>query len=335
MRQSVYRRIAKAAGVTLIAAGLTLLAGVGAFYGLGLYSSTQLEKLTAEVEGPLALPDDTIIHGALLPDGSFAGVKRVTDPNEIAGFKPVPQPPRADSADAQAPPSVSTSVNGAPEAASSAASAQPAAYTSFPVAQYASLYPGALMHPKYWGQPMWAGTDPYPTQRPARPDGFIPVSATDESLAVNRPNASRIVIPGIGVDSVVSDLAIIDLGNSKTYETPNNVVGHIPGSANPGQTGNGWFFGHLESPLKGEGNVFNRLPEIPAKITNGEAIYVSLISDDGEYLYQVISSKVMHESELRLYQTSDATITLVTCSNRPHYDYRQVVTAKLVGIRPL
>ncbi|MCI0440659.1 MAG: hypothetical protein L0177_16235, partial [Chloroflexi bacterium] len=229
MRQSRYGRIGKAAGVALIAVGLTLLAGVGAFYGLGLYSSTQLDKLNAEVEGPLALPDDTVIHGALLPDGSFAGVKRVTDPNEIASFAPVSEPPKAAS-DAQEPATASTSVGGVPEAAASTPSAEPDAYAPFPVAQYASLYPGGLMHPKYWGQPMWAGTDPYPTQKPARPDGFIPVSASDESLAARTPNASRIIIPSIGVDSVVGDLAIIDLGDSKSYETPNNLVGHIPGS---------------------------------------------------------------------------------------------------------
>ena len=52
------------------------------------------------------------------------------------------------------------------------------------------------------------------------------------------------------------------------------------------------------------------------------------------YLYQVVESRVVHHSDLWLYESADATITLVTCSNRPHYDYRQVVTATLVGFRP-
>ena len=132
----------------------------------------------------------------------------------------------------------------------------------------------------------------------------------------------------------MSELAILDLGDRRRYETPNQVVGHIPGTANPGEQGNGWFFGHLESPVAGEGNVFKRLPDIARMLTNGDNVYVSVTNDGGVYLYQVVESRVVHHTELWLYDSADATITLVTCSNRPYYDYRQVVTATLVGFRP-
>jgi LPXTG-site transpeptidase (sortase) family protein len=150
--------------------------------------------------------------------------------------------------------------------------------------------------------------------------------------------AVRIAIPAIGVESDVAELAILDLGDSRQYETPKNVVGHIPETANPGESGNGWFFGHLESPIRGEGNVFRRLPEVPGLLkeyleTGDGPVYVFLSSPDGEFLYQVTETKVVHRDELALYDSGGPAITLVTCYPRFVYDQRVVVTAKLVGVK--
>ena len=112
------------------------------------------------------------------------------------------------------------------------------------------------------------------------------------------------------------------------------MVGHIPGTANPGESGNGWFFGHLESPIQGEGSVFRRLPEIPRKyLREGDPVYVILESDEGEYLYQVISGETVKPDELHLYSADDSIITMVTCVPPLVYDHRLLVTAKLVGIK--
>ena len=54
--------------------------------------------------------------------------------------------------------------------------------------------------------------------------------------------ATRILVPSIGLDSGVNELAILDLGDSRAYETPVNSVGHIPQSANSGEA-----FGLLRS----------------------------------------------------------------------------------------
>ena len=199
---------------------------------------------------------------------------------------------------------------------------------------YAS-YPAMQLHPKYWHQPMWAGADAYTPVDTSATDGFIAASELPLAHKGNNSPALRMSIPAIGVDSGVSELALLSAGDTLKYETPNRVVGHIPGTANPGELGNGWYFGHLESLLLGEGNVFYRLPEIAERITNGDHVYVSVTSEQGVYLYQVVESKVMHHTELRLWNSPDATITLVTCANRPHYDHRQVVTAKLVGFHPV
>lgn len=208
---------------------------------------------------------------------------------------------------------------------------------AFSVASYTSIYPGTQMHPKYWSHPLWAGTDV--RQDSGLPEGFRTISAAGVSASLaGMGNAQRIRIPIINVDSGVSELSILDLGDSRAYETPNGVVGHLPKTSNPGEVGNGWFFGHLESPIRGEGNVFSKLPDIPDHLRNyvetGESpVYVNFESEDVEYLYQVIATQVVHQDDLWLFDTDDAAITLVTCVPRLYYDHRLLVTAKLVGIK--
>ena len=196
-----------------------------------------------------------------------------------------------------------------------------------------SIYGGERLNPKYWAEPLWYGTGPYPTE--VLPPGFRPISDGDTGGRMGSlANARTIRIPILNIDSEVKDLAIINLGDSSAYETPKNVVGHIPGTANPGENGNGWFFGHLESPIRGEGSVFRRLPEIPRKyLREGDPVYVILESEEGEYLYQVISGETVKPDELFLYPAGDSIITLVVCVPPLVYDHRLLVTAKLVGIK--
>ena len=178
------------------------------------------------------------------------------------------------------------------------------------------------------------GADDYAYGVVKRPDGYVSIRSAQGAERGTAPVASRILIPGINVDSAVETLAIIDIGDSRQYETPKHVVGRIPNTSNPGELGNGWLFGHLESPIKGEGNVFQRLPEIPALLNAGDPVYASLLNEDGdEYLYQVTATKVVHQDEIALYDSEDATITLVACVPRLVYDHRLLVTAKLVGVK--
>ena len=201
---------------------------------------------------------------------------------------------------------------------------------------YAASYAGMEVHPKYWHEPLRAAADVRVAV--GLPEGFEPASAHDfHRFSVPKTEARRMSIPSIGVDSDVKELAIVDLGSSRSYETPKNTSGHIPETADPGELGNGWFFGHLESPFRGEGNVFQRLPEIAdllrqfAEVGEG-AVYVVVESDAGEYLYEVVATQVVHADELRLYDTDGVYITLVTCVPRLDYSHRLLVTAKLVGV---
>ena len=99
-----------------------------------------------------------------------------------------------------------------------------------------------------------------------------------------------------------------------------------------GAQGEGWYFGHLESPLKGEGNVFTRLPEIP-KLAGDAPIYIFLETAGRHYAYQVYVTDVVYQGDLSLTDSGKHDITLVTCTPRFYYDHRLLVTAALVGVK--
>lgn len=201
------------------------------------------------------------------------------------------------------------------------------------VAQFASLYPGDLLNPKYWSEPEWAGSAPF--GGPTIPDEFVPVLSTDLFRDFDPTSqATRIKIPSINVDSTVSELAIVDLGNQSSYVTPNNTVGHIPDTASPGQQGSGWFFAHLESFVAQEGNIFRHLPEI-AELIKEDPVDVYIETPDAEFIYRVTSTSQVHQDDLKLTSSNDAQITLVTCWPPRVYDQRVLVDATLIAFRPL
>jgi len=151
-------------------------------------------------------------------------------------------------------------------------------------------------------------------------------------LTVDPLPATKISISGIQMHSDVQELAILFLGDSLQWETPKGVVGHIPTTANPSGGGQGWYFGHLESPIRGEGNVFLRLPEIPDLLANEQTVYVVLEAANRKYLYQVYQREVVYQDDLRVTDSGSHDITLVTCVPRFYYDYRLLVTAALIGV---
>jgi LPXTG-site transpeptidase (sortase) family protein len=201
------------------------------------------------------------------------------------------------------------------------------------VAQFASLYPGDQLNPKYWSEPEWSGSDPF--GGPTIPDEFIPVLSTDIFMDFDpSADATRIRIPSIKLDSTVDELGIVSLDEQASYQTPDNTVGHISETSSPGQQGSGWFFGHLESFVQGEGSIFRHLPEITELIKN-DPVDVFIETEDAEYVYRVTSTSQLHESELHLSSADDAQITLVTCWPPRVYDHRILVAATLIAYRPL
>ena len=378
------RRALGALAIAAACVGALILAALVAYYGVRLYGASTLDDLEASIAAPAAMPPppsgETVVHGAIMPDGAFKPIATVVEreggalplrsaPSATVDAAPSPPPsdakpsPTADAGGRIAVPvvpDVSASSEIAVAAPSSALSddaggaAATAAETSAEsptlgeaapapdggalVAAYNSIYPALAMHPKYWRSPATAGSDPYTFGAAMRPDGFISLSAERGEPTGSAPDATHVVIPSIGVDSEVANLAILDLGDRREYETPDKVVGRIPEKANPGEIGGTWLFGHLESPIMGEGDVFRRLPEIPDLLRMGDPVYVNVRNEAGdEFLYQITETKVVHQDELAPYvygeQPEKAAITLVACVPRLVYDHRILVIGELVGVK--
>ena len=199
-----------------------------------------------------------------------------------------------------------------------------------PVSQ--RLFPGENISFQYWAD-LWAAEPVHPADDPIA-DGFLPIDPAAIGAVGSLPPATRISIPAIDLEAEIDELAILDLGDSKAYETPKHVVGHIPGSANSGEAGNSWLFGHLESLIRGEGSIFRNLPRIPDLLRSGERVYVILETPLGEYLYEASETDLIHKTDLTLYPSDQALLTVVTCYPRFKYDKRLLVTANLVGFKP-
>lgn len=313
-------QLGRTLGIAMVLVGAVLLTLVSGYYAYTASARSQLDELN------FAVAQTAQAHLAILPESSQATLANPTEKIAIPseGGKPI------------APISVDEEESGKPVIPAAPASQQ---VSDRPAESYSALYPAIYIHPKFWAQPLWAGGEPY-VYNPASPgatlpDGFRAVSATNDALRRgDGSQTSRIAIPLIDVDSEIQELEILNLGNSRSYETPKRLVGHIPQSPNPGELGNAWYFGHLESPIKGEGNVFHRLPEIPDLLRDGDDVFVELESVDGRiFLYKATRSEVMHADDLELYGSDTAQLTLVACVPRLVYDHRIVVTAELVGIK--
>ncbi len=193
-----------------------------------------------------------------------------------------------------------------------------------------SLYPGKAVTADSWNN--LYDYEPAYLRNHALLKGFSPIG--ENGIAIGDiPASTRILVPAIGVDSTITELAILDLGDSRNYESPNNTVGHIPESANAGEKGTSWYFGHTESPISREGSVFFNLQKVPEKLRNGEEVFI--ITDNGinQFLYRATSSQVVHQDDLRLDGMLGSDINLVSSVPRFVYDHRLVVSGELIARR--
>ena len=346
-----------AAGVAALAAGVLMLVAVAAYYAYSASARASLDDLNFVVEQPVAAADRVaavapavrvqesqavaVIGNGASGGGAQARSASVHRAQDVGGQMP-PKTFQMDAIDAGVGDVGVSDVGRVGEADGGdglPSDQQGGAVGALPAASYAALYPATRIHPKFWAQPLWASGEPYlyaaeEDGGTGLPAGFRALAARGDALARGEGAlTTRIAIPLIGVDSAISELAIVNVGDSREYETPKNLVGHIPQSPNPGELGNAWYFGHLESPIRGEGSVFKRLPEIPDLLRDGDDVFVELDAEDGRtYLYKVSRTEVMHADELRLYDAAQAQLTLVACVPRLVYDHRIVVTAELVGV---
>ena len=280
--------------------GALLLASGGAYYGYAAKARADLVELNVSLPGSTGAADQLFGGSAVLGRGQSGPVSGVLSAAEQDDGLTV-SPPLA-----KLLPAISPEAIGARQ-----------------------LYPGESLLAGYWNNP-WA-YEPPSYRESLLLQGFTPIGLDDLPFGNIRPTATRIKVPSIGIDSTVKELEILELGGSRAYETPANTVGHIPETANAGETGSSWFFGHTESPTLGEGSVFFNLGKIPDKLRSGEDVFI--ITDNGEqqFLYRATSSQVVSQEDMRLYDTGEATIHLVSCVPRWVYDHRLIITGELVA----
>ena len=81
-----------------------------------------------------------------------------------------------------------------------------------------------------------------------------------------------------------------------------------PETTTAGEAGSAWFFGHTETPLPGERSIFFNLVQIPEMLEQGGDVVVIAASQEGQYLYRLNSSQVVHEQDRGLHNAGGATI---------------------------
>ncbi len=101
-------------------------------------------------------------------------------------------------------------------------------------------------------------------------------------------------------------------------------IGHIPGTAMPGQAGNSALAGHRNYAFK---KLFSRLDELKA----GDEVRITTKKED--LIYKVTETKVVTPDDVSVLKGSKdkSIITLVTCTPKYVASHRLIVTAELTG----
>ncbi len=348
VRARLQQRFIRTSAILLAVTGAILLGGGISYFVYAEVARSGLSDLNYAVTAPLTSSQSFAATPSL--GSTFSSSPSVTAPVQVA--PPVGVPPSASVAPAsqetdspisdQIYPARDLDLDVQPFLAP--AQVQPALQLSPNAIAAQQLYPGETLKATYWANPL--EYEPAPYAQTALLRGFKPVDSSQAAAPGTLTPPTRIIVPSIAVDSNVDELAILNLGDSRAYETPKHVVGHIPVSSNPGELGSLWLFGHLESPIAGEGNVFYNLPQVPDLLRKGEEVFTIVEAGETSYLYQITEAFVVHQSDLKMdyaylqtlrpeYAQLDpggANIHLVACVPRFVYDSRLVVSGKLVGI---
>lgn len=295
LRGRLQRKLFKYTGIIIFVFGVMLLAAGGTYYGYATKARADLDRLN------VTLPEAGVNTSEIWAGASAAPDDLVQSSASI----------REDGAQA-----ARGSVKVLPGISAMAIRSR-------------GLYPGDALLASAWSNP-WS-YEPLGFQEQLLLQGFTPIDFAQVTPPGGLTPATRLMVPSIGIDSSVKELAILDLGGSRAYETPANAVGHIPETADAGEAESSWFFGHTESPTLGEGSVFLDLRKIPGKLRNGEDVLI--ITDNGQeqFLYRATSSAVVHQNDMKLYDTGQATIHLVSCVPRLVYDHRLIISGELIA----
>ena len=79
--------------------------------------------------------------------------------------------------------------------------------------------------------------------------------------------------------------------------------------------------------------MFYNLPKIPDQLRDGQDVYAVVENETASYLYRITETRVVHQDDMKLYDTGGPTIHLVSCVPRFVYDHRLIATGELVGVK--
>jgi len=134
---------------------------------------------------------------------------------------------------------------------------------------------------------------------------------------------ARVIIPSIGVDSPVVQLGTHWEKGQLVWDTASHAVGWYGSTALPGLGSNIVMSGHISSPLRGEGSVFRRLPEMQI----GDVIILETAA--GPHRYRTAARDIVAPTAVAIMApTPTETLTLITCYPDLIYSHRLVVRAE-------
>ena len=132
-------------------------------------------------------------------------------------------------------------------------------------------------------------------------------SAELERFVPERPAAGDAAMPAIGPDGLIGRMEVQRLGVSvvvmegTSNKTLRRAVGHIAGTALPGQPGNVGIAGHRDTFFR------------PLRNIQPDDI-ITLATLRGEYRYRVVSTKVVSPDDVAVLNSDgNEILTLVTC----------------------
>jgi LPXTG-site transpeptidase (sortase) family protein len=160
--------------------------------------------------------------------------------------------------------------------------------------------------------------------------GAPAVSQATTGLIASLPDrpATRIVISALGVDAPV---VVIPIRNGTwDVEQITHEVGHLQGTASPGDRSNVVMAGHITLTAGGYG-PFRGL----AQLQPGDEVLI-YVGDQEVYAYEVDSLKTVEATDVKVtYPTTEPILTLLTCVNwdpvQGRYNDRLVVVARPGG----
>lgn len=123
-----------------------------------------------------------------------------------------------------------------------------------------------------------------------------PETAVDPYLSELAGTPDFLRIPSLGIEAPLVEAAT---RTQAAYKAAlKNGVAHLPGTAEPGQDGNAYLFGHSSDVPWSDGHyktIFAVLPEI----ASGAKIYVA-DHDGNAFAYEVVGTKVIRPDDLSL-----------------------------------